>query len=81
MNLWLADIESLEAISQDRYTRRVVLRMAQLTQEGRLEPFLDLLSDDPELDDVTKGMFVELAENESFLLAVADYVRRTHRQH
>jgi len=78
---WLHDIESLEAISQDRYTRQVVLRMAQLTQEGRLEPFLHELSGDPELDDATKGFFAELAENESFLLAVDDYVRRTDRQH
>ena len=49
--LWLQDIESLEAISQDDDTRNLFLRMAQLSQDGRLAPFLRELKDDRELDD------------------------------
>ena len=37
--LWLQDIESLEAISQDDDTRNLFLRMAQMSQDGRLAPF------------------------------------------
>ena len=34
-DLWLQDIESLEAISQDDDTRTLFLRMAQMSQDGR----------------------------------------------
>jgi predicted Ser/Thr protein kinase len=47
--LWLQDIESLEAISQDEDTRKLFLRMAYLSQNGRLQPFLRELEDDREL--------------------------------
>ena len=79
--LWLQDIESLEAISQDEDTRRLFLRMAQMSQSGRLKPFLRELEDDGELDDETKGTVAELAQDASFLHAVEDYVRRTRALH
>jgi len=79
--LWLQDIESLEAISQDEDTRRLFLRMAQMSQSGRLAPFLDELKHDRDLDDETKGTLAELASDESFLHAVEDYVRRTRARH
>jgi hypothetical protein len=79
--LWLQDIESLEAISQDDDTRNLFLRMAQMSQDGRLQPFLRELRDDRELDDVTKETVAELASDESFLHAVEDYVRRTRALH
>jgi hypothetical protein len=79
--LWLQDIESLEAISQDEDTRKLFLRMAQLSQNGRLQPFLRELEDDRDLDDETKGTLAELACDESFLHAVEDYVRRTRALH
>jgi hypothetical protein len=79
--LWLQDIESLEAISQDEATRDLFLRMAHLSQSGRLEPFLAELEHDRDLDDETKGTLAELASDESFLHAVEDYVRRTRAQH
>jgi hypothetical protein len=79
--LWLQDIESLEAISQDEDTRNLFLRMAQMSQSGRLEPFLDELEHDRDLDDETKGTLAELASDESFLHAVEDYVRRTRALH
>ena len=44
--LWLQDIESLEAISQDEDTRNLFLRMAYLSQNGRLQPFLRELEDE-----------------------------------
>jgi hypothetical protein len=79
--LWLQDIESLEAISQDEDTRNLFLRIAQLSQNGRLQQFLRELKDDRDLDDHTKETLVELACDESFLLAVEDYVHRTRALH
>jgi hypothetical protein len=75
------DIEWLEAISQDEDARAIFLRMAALSQEGKLEPFLTELRHDDELDDHTKGTVAELAQDQAFLLAVADYLRNTHRVH
>jgi hypothetical protein len=79
--LWLQDIESLEAISQDEDTRNLFLRMAYLSQNGRLQPFLRELEDDHELDDDTKETLAELACDGSFLHAVEDYVHRTRALH
>ena len=79
--LWLQDIESLEAISQDDDTRRLFLRMAHMSQNGRLQPFLRELEDDRELDDDTKDTLAELAKDETFLHAVEDYVQRTRALH
>jgi hypothetical protein len=78
---WLQDLESLEAISQDDATRDLCLRMASLSQENRLQPFLSELQDDTDLDDQTKGMLTELAEDRTFLLAVEDYVKKTQIVH
>jgi hypothetical protein len=79
--LWLQDIESLEAISQDEDTRNLFLRMAFLSQHGRLQPFLRELEDDGDLDTETKVTLTELACDQSFLLAVEDYVHRTRALH
>ena len=78
---WLQDIESLEAITQDDDTRTLFLRMAEMSQAGRLAPFLVELQHDADLDDETKGTLSELAQDKSFLLAVEDYVRRTNLLH
>jgi hypothetical protein len=79
--MWIQDIESLEAISQDESTRRIFLRMAAMSQAGRLGQFLHELNADIELDADTKGTLTELAQDQSFLLAVEDYLRKTHRFH
>jgi hypothetical protein len=55
--------------------------MAWLSQEDRLQPFLSELQRDDDLDDATKGMLTELAEDPTFLLAVEDYVQRTQIAH
>ena len=81
LGLWQQDIEWLEAISQDEDARALFLRMAALSQAGRLEPFLTELKRDDELDDQTKGTVAELAQDEAFLMAVADYLRNTHHLH
>ena len=81
LRTWLQDLESLEAISQDDATRDLFLRMAWLSQEDRLQPFLSELQRDDELDDATKGMLTELVEDPTFLLAVEDYVQRTQIAH
>jgi hypothetical protein len=79
--LWLHDIESLEAISQNVDARRIFLRMAALQQAGRLPNFLAEVASDDELDEATKGQLAELASDESFLLAVEEYLRKTQRIH
>ena len=79
--LWMQDLESLEAISQDADTRRIFLRMAALSQAGKLGHFLTELAFDDDVDDVTKGTLTELASDSSFLLAVEDYLRRTQHFH
>ncbi|HXV03155.1 MAG TPA: hypothetical protein VFP24_06245 [Gaiellaceae bacterium] len=81
LGLYQQDIEWLEAISQDEDARALFLRMAVLSQEGKLEPFLTELRHDEELDDHTKGTVAELAQDQAFLLAVADYLRNTNRLH
>ncbi len=81
LGLWLQDIESLEAISQDEQTRTLFLRMARLSQTGRLQPFLRELRADRELDAQTKDNLAELAQDETFLHAVEDYVRQTRAVH
>ncbi len=77
LTLLQQDIEWLEAISQDDDARALFLRMAALSQEGRIEPFLTELRQDSELDEHTKGTVAELAQDGAFLQAVADYLRNT----
>jgi hypothetical protein len=79
--LWLQDIESLEAISQDEQACAICLRMAQMSQQGRLAPFLHELERDRDLDDETKATLTELAGDASFLHAVENYVRATSELH
>ena len=81
LRTWPQDLESLEAISQDDTTRDLFLRMAWLSREDRLQPFLFELQHDDDLDDSTKGMLTELAEDPAFLLAVEDYVKKTEISH
>ena len=75
------NLESFEAINQDDTTRDLVLRMSALSQAGKLGPFLFELARDAELDELTKGTLVEIANDESFLLAVEDYLVRTEIVH
>ena len=75
------NLESFEAINQDGVTRDLVLRMSALSQAGKLGPFLFELERDIELDDLTKGTLVEIANDPSFLLAVEDYLVRTEIVH
>jgi len=79
--LWLNDMESLEAISQDDDAKRIFLRMAALSRDGHMGSFLTELAHDSELDEETKGTLRELAEDNSFLLAVEDYLQRTQLLH
>ena len=81
LGLWQHDLEWLETISQDADARALFLRMAALSQEGRLEPFLTELHGDDELDDQTKGTVAELAQDQAFLFAVADYLYTTQQLH
>jgi hypothetical protein len=77
LGLWLSDMESLEAISQDDEAKRIFLRMAAMSREGQMNNFLTELARDEDLDDETKGTLKELAEDDTFLLAVEDYLQRT----
>lgn len=82
VGLWThQDMESLEAISQDDEAKRIFLRMAALSRDGQMGSFLTELARDEDLDDETKGTLRELAEDNTFLLAVEDYLERTRHQH
>jgi hypothetical protein len=81
IDLWLHDLESLEAVTQDEHTRRICLRMAAMSQAGTLGPFIRNLRHDDELDEMTKGTIAEIARDANFLLAVEDYVHRTRHLH
>ena len=81
LGLWLQDLDALEAISQNDDARRIFLRMAAMSHDGRLPSFLAEIARDDELDDHTKGQLTELASDRSFLLAVEEYLRKTQRIH
>jgi hypothetical protein len=81
LGVWLQDLESLEAISQNDDARRIFLKMAAMSQTGQLGSFLHELAYDEDLDDDTKGTLAEIAKDRSFLLAVEDYLRRTDHLH
>jgi hypothetical protein len=55
--------------------------MAALSRDGQMGSFLTELERDEDLDDETKGTLEELAKDNSFLLAVEDYVHRTEQLH
>ena len=80
-DLWLREMESFEAISQDELARRVVLKLAAISRAGRMEPFLAQLAADGDVDEETKEKLAELGRDESLLLAVEDYLCRTDRLH
>src|SRR5262245_6318643 len=81
LGIWFQDIESLEAISQNVDARKIFLRMAAMSQTGRIPGFLAEIALDQELDDTTKGDLTELARDQSCLLAVEEYLRCTQRVH
>jgi hypothetical protein len=78
---WLEDIEAFEAISQDADTRRIFLRMSAMSKGGSMPSFLNELARERGLDEETKGQLAEIAADRTFLLAVEEYLRRTHRCH
>lgn len=78
---WARDLESLEAINQDEDIRQLVLRMANLARRGHLGDFIDVVDSDEELDQETKDTVLELARDETFLLAAEDYLRICSRYH
>jgi hypothetical protein len=81
LNLWLQDLESLEAISQDVDARQIFLRMAAMSQTGRTSTLVTEIARDDDLDDEMKGTLTELARDRSFLLAFEDYLEQTRRIH
>jgi hypothetical protein len=81
LTAWMEDLESLQEIAENDSARRLFLRMALLSREGRLEPFLTELAADDELDAGTKGAVAELANDSGFLAAVEEYLLSTHRVH
>ena len=81
MGPWLVDIESFEQVSQNEISRRLVLRLAQMSREGRLAPFVIDVAHDPDFDEEIRLAITELAEDETFLLAVEEYLGRTRVSH
>jgi hypothetical protein len=78
---WARDLESLEGINQDDDIRQLVLRMAKLARRGHLGDFIDVLDSDEDLDQQTKDTVLELARDETFLLAAEDYLRTCRTLH
>jgi len=70
------DIESPETVNQDELVRQVVLRTSRFAR-GRLPGFVAAVGADAELDAETKAAVLELARDETFLLACEDYMRVT----
>ena len=81
VGLRLHDLESLEAISQNACARRIFLKMAAMSQAGKMRSFLHVLADDDDVDEETKATLAELAHDRAFLYAVEDYLRRTELVH
>jgi hypothetical protein len=75
------DLEALETVSQNAEARDLFLRMAHLSGAGELNRFLFELSENEELDAETKAAFAEVAQDRAFLLALDEYVHRTHVLH
>jgi hypothetical protein len=78
---WPDEIEALEAISQDDDMRRIFLRLSALVRDGSLPVFLNELARDRGLDDETKHQVFEIVSEPTFLIAVEEYLRCTHRVH
>jgi hypothetical protein len=74
-------LEALEAINQDAVVRQIILRMAGLARGGRIEGFIAAVDSDLDLDEETKESVLELARDETFLLAAEDYLLATRRYH
>jgi hypothetical protein len=75
------DIEAFEAVTQDELVRPLLLRMAGLARHGKLPGFVAAVGADEELDAETKATVLELARDETFLLAAEDYMRSTSLLH
>jgi hypothetical protein len=78
---WGRDLESLEAINQDAAVRQIILRMAGLARGGQLGGFIAAVDSDSDLDAETKENVLELARDETFLLAAESYLRATRHLH
>ena len=78
---WARDLESLEAINQDQDIRQLVLRMANLARRGSLGDFIAVVDSDEELDQETKDTVLELARDETFLLAAEGYLTSCQTYH
>ena len=77
----MQDIEAFETVTQDELVRPLVLRMAGLARHGKLPGFVAAIGSDEELDAETKAMVLELARDETFLLAAEEYMRATSYLH
>ena len=75
------DLEALETVSQNVLARDLFLRVAHLSGSGELNRFLFELEESDELDAETKAVFVEVAQDRTFLNALDDYVHRTRLLH
>ncbi len=80
-NPLLADFETFEAISQNPQTRKLLLHMATLSAQGRLGSFVAQVASDDELDAETSALLTELACDDGFLQAIAQYLHATRLSH
>jgi hypothetical protein len=77
VQVWVPDVEALEAVTQDKLVRRIVLRMAGLPCGGPLPVFGAAVGSDAELDAETKATVLELVRDKALLLAARESMRAT----
>jgi hypothetical protein len=75
MQVWVQDLESMEAVNRDALIRGPVPRMAGLVRGGRLDGFIGAVGSNADLDDESKATVLALARDETFLLAAEGYMR------
>jgi hypothetical protein len=69
----------IEAIAEHDPTADVVLRIARLARNGKLEEFEHVVRADPELDETTRAWVLELTADETVLLAAELYLERARQ--
>jgi hypothetical protein len=69
----------IEAIAEHEPTAEVVLRIARLARQGKLEEFAAVVLADPDLDEDTRSWVLDLTSDEAVLLAAELYLEHARQ--